>query len=95
MRIDQFIDPHGENRLRTSKIDIGIYDKDYQPHIIKDFVLSNTNQTNILTHDYLSQLNGFNGPVKAVILNEGDHVYSKVRFDNNTLQSFKKDGLKI
>lgn len=30
-----------------------------------------------------------------MILNEGDHVYSKVRFDKNTLQSFKKDGLKI
>lgn len=38
---------------------------------------------------------GYTGPVKAVIVNEGDHVYSKVRFDKNTLQNFKKDGLKI
>ena len=28
------------------------------------------------------------GPVKAIILNHGDHAYLKVRFDNNTLQNF-------
>jgi aminopeptidase N len=42
----------------------------------------------------LQQLN-YSGPVKAVILNQGDHVYSKVRFDKNTIQSFKKDGLMV
>lgn len=59
--------------------------------MIKDFVLSDTNQTNNIS---LAMLN-FSGPVKAVILNQGDHVYAKVRFDNNTLQNFKKDGLMI
>lgn len=49
---------------------------------------------NNVTGNFLAQVN-YNGPVKAVILNEGDHVYTKIRFDNNTLKSFKKDGLKI
>jgi len=59
--------------------------------MIKDFVLSDTNQTNTVN---LTELK-YNGPVKAVILNQGDHVYSKVRFDSNTLKNFKQDGLKI
>lgn len=59
--------------------------------MIKDFVLSDTNQTNTVN---LTEFN-YNGPVKAVILNQGDHVYSKVRFDSNTLKNFKQDGLKI
>jgi aminopeptidase N len=62
--------------------------------LIKDFVLSDANPINEVTANFLRQMNHA-GPVKAVILNEGDHVYSKVRFDNNTLRSFKQDGLKI
>lgn len=89
--IQQFIDPAGKNRLRKSKIDIGIYDQEYKLHMINDFVLSDKNQTNNVS---LAKLN-YTGPVKAVILNQGDHVYSKVRFDKNTLQSFKQDGLRI
>lgn len=37
----------------------------------------------------------YSGPVKAVVLNQGDHVYTKVRFDKNTIQNFKQDGLKM
>jgi hypothetical protein len=91
MQIRQYIDPAGKNRLRKSKIDIGIYDSSYQLHTIKDFVLSESNETNNVS---LAQLK-YTGPVKAVILNQGDHVYTKVRFDSNTLKSFKQDGLKI
>lgn len=94
LKIKQFIDPAGENRLRKSKVDIGVYDQNYKLHLIKDFVLSDTNAINTVTANFLKQMN-YTGPVKAVILNEGDHVYSKVRFDNNTLRSFKQDGLKI
>lgn len=94
IKIDQTIGEAGQNRLRKSKIDIGVYDNDYKLHTIKDYVLSDSNDTNIVKVDFLNQLN-YNGPVKAVILNQGDHVYSKVRFDKNTLQSFKQDGLKI
>lgn len=36
IKIQQFIDPAGKNRLRKSKIDIGIYDQDYKLHVIKD-----------------------------------------------------------
>lgn len=72
-------------------MDIGIYDQKYNLHIIKDFVLSDTEQNNNVS---LAKLN-YTGPVQAIILNQGDHVYTKVRFDNNTLQNFRKDGLKI
>jgi hypothetical protein len=34
------MDAAGENRLRKSKIDIGVYDEQYNLHLIKDFVLS-------------------------------------------------------
>jgi hypothetical protein len=88
------MDAAGQNRIRKSKIDIGVYDDNYKLHTIKDFVLSDTNETNYLSASALKQLN-YSGPVKAVILNQGDHVYTKVRFDKNTIQSFKQDGLKM
>jgi hypothetical protein len=34
------MDAAGDNRLRKSKIDIGVYDDKYQLHTIKDYVLS-------------------------------------------------------
>lgn len=40
IRIKQKIDPFGDNRLRKSKIDIGIYDNDYKLHVLKDVVIS-------------------------------------------------------
>lgn len=71
-----------------------MYDEHYNLHTIKDYVLSDTNQTNIVSSKYFKELN-YSGPIKAVILNQGDHVYTKVRFDKNTIQSFKQDGLKF
>lgn len=65
IKIQQFIDPAGKNRLRKSKIDIGIYDQSYKLHVIKDYVLSDTNQTNTVS---LKKLD-YKGPVNAVILN--------------------------
>lgn len=85
IKINQFIDPAGKNRLRKSKIDIGVYDQNYKLHEIKDYVLSDTNQSNSVN---LTKFD-YTGPVKAVILNQNDHVYTKVRFDKNTLASFK------
>lgn len=32
------------------------------------------------------------GPVNAVILNQGDHAYAKVRFDNRTISNLQRDG---
>ena len=68
-----------------------MYDKEYRLHMIKDYVLSDTIDNNNVS---LTSLN-YSGPVQAVVLNQGDHVYSKVRFDKNTLKNFKQDGLKI
>jgi hypothetical protein len=53
------VDPAGKNRLRKSKMDIGIYDQKYNLHIIKDFVLSDTEQNNNVS---LAKLN-YTGPV--------------------------------
>jgi len=94
LTIKQLVDPAGHNRLRKSKIDIGVYDQNYKRHLIKDFVLSDTTPSNALSVDQLKQVQ-FDGPVKAIILNEGDHVYSKVRFDKSTLNSLKQDGIMV
>jgi hypothetical protein len=40
LEIKQLVDPIGVNRLRKSKIDVGIYDKDYNLHLIPDVVIS-------------------------------------------------------
>jgi len=69
-----------------------VYDKDYKLHTLVGFVLSDTNQKNVVSAEELKKLN-LSGPINALILNHDDHVYTKVRFDNNTIKSFKKDGL--
>ena len=57
LKIKQLIDPAGDNRLRKSKIDIGIYDNNYNVHLIKDFVLSDTEPINTVKGQFLNQLN--------------------------------------
>jgi hypothetical protein len=51
MKISQFVGAAGINRLRKSKIDIGVYDNEYNLHLLKNFVLSDSNETNIVMHD--------------------------------------------
>lgn len=53
LSITQLVDAAGQNRLRKSKIDIGVYDQNYNLHLIQDFVLSDTNSTNVVTADLL------------------------------------------
>jgi aminopeptidase N len=56
LTIKQIVDPAGHNRLRKSKIDIGIYDKDYKRYLIKDFVISDTVQSNSVPVELLKQV---------------------------------------
>lgn len=86
LEIKQLVDPVGNNKLRKSKIDIGIYDKDYNLHLIPDVVLSQKNDTTVI--DQKKIVEPFIGPVKAIVLNHGDHAYLKVRFDEQTLDNF-------
>ena len=48
LEIKQLVDPVGNNKLRKSKIDVGIYDKDYNLHLIPDVVLSQKNDTTVI-----------------------------------------------
>jgi hypothetical protein len=35
--------------------------------------------------------NNFSFPVKAIMLNHGDHAYAKIRYDERTLKNLEKD----
>jgi len=76
--------------LRKSKIDIGFYDQDYKLHVLENFVIGDGGELNTVDAEKISS--AVHGPVKAVILNHGDHVYAKVRFDNQTILNLQKDG---
>ena len=85
LKIVQTASNIGMNRLRKSKIDIAFYDKDYKIHVLKDFVLSDKNHFNPVNQELISKT--FKGPIKALVLNHGDHLYTKTRFDKKTLKN--------
>lgn len=68
--------------MRKQKIDIALYDENYKPHIIKDVVLSDKNEFTKVTV-------GYTGPVKAILINHGDHGYAKIHFDKKSLNNFE------
>lgn len=78
----------GLNRLRQQKIDVALYDENYKPHIIKDVVLSDKIQLTSVKVD-------FKGPVKAILLNYGDHGYTKVQFDRKSMTNLERNLFKI
>lgn len=59
------------------KIDIALYDKDMKEHLIKDVMLSGSNEITDIPVT-------FDGEVTAVLLNHGCHSYTKVRFDQKS-----------
>lgn len=60
-------------------------------HLLNDVVLSAEEE---LTAVDQKKLNGtYSGPIKAIILNHGDHAYAKVRFDDLTMKNLVQDGL--
>jgi hypothetical protein len=66
-------------------LDIGVYDKDYKLHVISDVIVSEKREMNKIREQKLSNLLGV--PVNAIVLNHGDHAYTKVHFDERTMQN--------
>jgi hypothetical protein len=46
LKVIQRIDKAGNNILRKQKLDIGIYDENYNVHVLKDIVLSESEELN-------------------------------------------------
>jgi hypothetical protein len=81
LQIKQSCDLRGKNILRMQKIDVGLFDEHYNPIIIKDVIINNKDPLNDVKFEY-------NGPVRAIVINENDHGYCKVRYDTQTLVNF-------
>lgn len=87
LKVKQTCDLRGKNQLRKHKLSISIYDNEFKQHA-KDLVISDKEALNSFEVD-------FKGPVKAIVVNHGDHTYSKIRFDNHTLTTFENELFKI
>ena len=80
LQIKQTCDVRGKNKLRKQRLNVALYDSEMKPQVVENIILSDKSEINSVTVD-------FKGPVKAVVINHGDHAYAKVRFDPETLQS--------
>jgi hypothetical protein len=61
------------------KIDIGLFDEELEPIIIRDVTLSDKEALTEVEFE-------ISKPISAVILNLNDHGFCKVRYDNDTLE---------
>lgn len=64
----------GKNRLRAQKIDVAVYDENFEPHFVKDVMISDREQLNDIEIPY-------NGKITVINVNANDHAYAKVRYD--------------
>jgi len=71
-------------------LDVGLYNDDGDVHIIEDIVIRDE-ETRV---DVSSCPEAF-GPVKAIFVNQGEHAYAKVRFDQDSIQWFIKNLNKV
>lgn len=74
--------------MRKQKLNVAFYDDKFNEYIVKDIVLSDSQELNEV------KLN-ISSPVTAYQINHGDQTYAKVRFDDSTLKSFKLNLNKI
>jgi aminopeptidase N len=82
--IKQTCDLRGQNRIRKMKLNAVFYDSDFKAHESKNIILSDK--------DAITNVNfEFKGPVKAIIINHDAHAYSKILFDQRTLDTFETD----
>jgi aminopeptidase N len=88
--IRQSCDLRGQNRLRKQKLNVAFYDDSLKAHIARDIILSEKDE---LTEVDIKFLGGT--PIKAIIVNHGDHGYAKVRYDSKTLKCFEEELFKI
>ena len=89
LQIKQSCDLRGKNRLRKQKIDLAVYDENFEPYIVKDIMISEKDPLNEVT------LGGYDKKVTAVIINVNDHGYAKVRYDQKSLETFVNNLQKI
>ena len=68
-------------------MDVAFYDESMTPTIVKDIIINEK--------DPLTKVEAPNFPVKAIIVNHGDHAYAKVRYDPKTLLCFEDNLNKI
>ena len=73
------------------KLDIAVYDNNFRRHLIKDIVLSDTEELNRIQVGHGLR----HTPAKAIIINHGDHAYAKLRFDVNSFDTFENELYKI
>ena len=93
MKIKQGMGLKGKNRLRTQKLNVAIYraGEDSEPVIIQEVVVGDKEE---LTEVDISSL-----PVDfqfgAVNVNEGEHAYAKVRFDEQSIEWFTQNLFRV
>ena len=66
------------NRLRKQIIDIAVYDQNYNKFIIGNVVINDNNTLSKVNHN-------FTFPVKAILINDNDYGYAKIRYDISTI----------
>ncbi len=81
LQVKQSCDLRGKNRLRKQKIDIALFDANFEQIVIKDIMISEKDPLNDVPIT-------FNQPVSALVINVNDHGYCKVRFDDKSLEAF-------
>ena len=74
----------GKNRLRKQKLDVSFYNNTGQQHIVRNVVISEKEE--ITSVDTSSLPDGFN--IASIYLNEGQHAYCKLRFDQASIDWF-------
>lgn len=79
--IKQTTDLRGRNLIRKQKVNLVMYDENFEPHTIENIVLSDKDEINNLNVS-------FDFPISAIIINHDSKTYSKVRFDDQTISSF-------
>ena len=87
LKIKQGMGLKGKNRLRMQKLNVAIFEAGASggdPVIVKEVVISEKEE---LTEVDISSLPG-DFQYGAVFVNEGEHAYSKVRFDQQSIDWF-------
>ena len=90
LKIKQGLGLRGKNRLRLQKLNVGIYEAGSAsgaPVVIRDVIISQTEEITEVDISSLPQDFQFG----AVYLNQDDHAYAKVRFDDQSIDWFTQN----
>ena len=73
-------------------MNIGLYNDNGDIHVIPDVVITDKSENTVVKIDSIPA--DF-GPVKAIFVNEGEHAYAKVRFDQESTNWFTNNLHKV